>query len=235
MTRRRTPGTVARWSRTPRSGGGSSRLEQAHAPSELVHDERRAAGRLCLHHASISRSCSPAASTRRRRSSAAKLGDDGGGRAAPTGLDRCKAPLQRLVQASHLVLAHPILRLHQPELDLAVGELFAGLAITGAPQLVHAAQLPDVRGQHPVLHEGTIRLERWSGNQENACVTNDTGIDLGINARGAGYHCGSSQCSAGNVDADGVGLLWGGERRAPKLVHDRATLARSRYVNPSRS
>jgi hypothetical protein len=49
----------------------------------------------------------------------------------------------------------------------------------------------------------------WSANQENDCVTNDTGIGLGINTRGAGYLCGSTQCSAGNVNAGGVGLLWG--------------------------
>jgi hypothetical protein len=38
---------------------------------------------------------------------------------------------------------------------------------------------------------------------------NGAAIGLGINGRGAGYRCGSTECSAGNVDAGGVGLLWG--------------------------
>jgi hypothetical protein len=49
----------------------------------------------------------------------------------------------------------------------------------------------------------------WSANQENDCVSNDTGIGLGVNSHGAGYICGSTLCSAGNVNADGNGLLWG--------------------------
>jgi len=49
----------------------------------------------------------------------------------------------------------------------------------------------------------------WSANQENDCLTNDTGIGLGLSGRGAGYRCGSTLCSAGNVDAGGDGLLWG--------------------------
>jgi hypothetical protein len=48
----------------------------------------------------------------------------------------------------------------------------------------------------------------WSANQESDCLSNDTGIGLGINARGAGYRCGSTLCSAGTVDAGGDGLLW---------------------------
>lgn len=50
----------------------------------------------------------------------------------------------------------------------------------------------------------------WSANQENDCLTNDTAIGLGLSTgRGAGYVCGSTECSAGNVDAGGSGLLWG--------------------------
>jgi hypothetical protein len=50
----------------------------------------------------------------------------------------------------------------------------------------------------------------WSANQENDCSSNDTAIGLGLNTgRGAGYRCGATGCSAGNVDAGGDGLLWG--------------------------
>ena len=49
----------------------------------------------------------------------------------------------------------------------------------------------------------------WSANQEFDCLTNDTAIGLGINSHGAGYQCGSTECSAGPVDAGGLGLLWG--------------------------
>jgi Fibrinogen beta and gamma chains, C-terminal globular domain len=50
----------------------------------------------------------------------------------------------------------------------------------------------------------------WSANQENDCLTNDTAIGLGLSTgRGAGYVCGSTECSAGIVDAGGTGLLWG--------------------------
>jgi hypothetical protein len=49
----------------------------------------------------------------------------------------------------------------------------------------------------------------WSANQENDCLTNDTGIGLGLPApRGAGYRCTSTLCSAGTVDTGGHGLLW---------------------------
>jgi hypothetical protein len=49
----------------------------------------------------------------------------------------------------------------------------------------------------------------WSANQENDCLTNDTAIGLGLSTqRGAGYRCGATECSAGNVDAAGDGLLW---------------------------
>jgi hypothetical protein len=49
----------------------------------------------------------------------------------------------------------------------------------------------------------------WSANQDNDCLTNDTGIGLGVNSYGAGYLCGSTLCSAGNINAGGNGLLWG--------------------------
>lgn len=50
----------------------------------------------------------------------------------------------------------------------------------------------------------------WSANQENDCLSNDTAIGLGLSVvRGAGYRCGSTLCSAGNVDAAGAGRLWG--------------------------
>jgi hypothetical protein len=49
----------------------------------------------------------------------------------------------------------------------------------------------------------------WTANQEANCLSNDTGIGLGLNAYGAGYRCTSSECSAGMVDAPGNALLWG--------------------------
>ncbi|MBC7978545.1 MAG: hypothetical protein H7138_26460 [Myxococcales bacterium] len=49
----------------------------------------------------------------------------------------------------------------------------------------------------------------WSANQEDNCETNDTGIGLGTNGFGAGYQCGSTECSAGPVSVGGHGLLWG--------------------------
>lgn len=49
----------------------------------------------------------------------------------------------------------------------------------------------------------------WTANQENNCLSNDTVIGLGVGGYGAGYRCTSTECSAGNVDAGGVGLLWG--------------------------
>ncbi len=54
----------------------------------------------------------------------------------------------------------------------------------------------------------TVRFG-WSANQEDDCLTNDTGIGLGVGGYGAGYRCTSSECSAGNVDVGGVGFLWG--------------------------
>ena len=49
----------------------------------------------------------------------------------------------------------------------------------------------------------------WTANQEDQCLSNDTGIGLGVTGRGAGYICGSTLCSAGNVNVGGNGLLWG--------------------------
>lgn len=57
----------------------------------------------------------------------------------------------------------------------------------------------------------------WSANGENDCLTNDTAIGLGLSLhpgfnfppRGAGYRCPQSSCSAGTVEAEGNGLLWG--------------------------
>lgn len=49
----------------------------------------------------------------------------------------------------------------------------------------------------------------WTANQEANCDSNDTIIGLGAGARGAGYACTSSNCSAGNVSVGGIGRLWG--------------------------
>lgn len=49
----------------------------------------------------------------------------------------------------------------------------------------------------------------WTANQEPNCLSNDTVIGLGVGGYGAGYRCGSSNCSAGMVDVGGVGFLWG--------------------------
>ena len=49
----------------------------------------------------------------------------------------------------------------------------------------------------------------WTANQEIDCITSDTAIGLGVGAHGAGYRCLSTECSAGNVDEGGNGLLWG--------------------------
>ncbi len=55
----------------------------------------------------------------------------------------------------------------------------------------------------------------WSANQEGDCNSNDTAIGLGLddqgqaaNQHGAGYECLSTQCSGGNVNTGGNGLLW---------------------------
>jgi hypothetical protein len=57
----------------------------------------------------------------------------------------------------------------------------------------------------------------YTANQEGDCNSNDTAIGLGISnnpdtapqyRHGAGYLCLSSQCSKGNVNEGGHGLLW---------------------------
>ena len=94
-------------------------------------------------------------------------------------------------------------------------QLFAGrdLTVMGFPTFNTGA--PNWSAQ-PNCHTFGINIPYpsrarfgWSANQENDCLTNDTAIGLGINGRGAGYLCGSTLCSAGNVDAAGTGLLWG--------------------------
>jgi len=49
----------------------------------------------------------------------------------------------------------------------------------------------------------------WTANQEPDCLSNDTGIGLGVNTWGAGYICGSTECSGDNVNERGTGRLWG--------------------------
>lgn len=58
---------------------------------------------------------------------------------------------------------------------------------------------------------GTQTRFGWTANQENDCLSNDTGIGLGVAGYGAGYACGSTQCMPGNVNVSvgGNGLLWG--------------------------
>jgi hypothetical protein len=52
----------------------------------------------------------------------------------------------------------------------------------------------------------------WTANQEANCLSNDTAIGLGLDDQGtdygAGYECLSTQCSNGQVNTGGAGLLW---------------------------
>jgi hypothetical protein len=97
---------------------------------------------------------------------------------------------------------------------LTAREIFAGPAAivnahsmfnTGAPNW---STQPNCHTFGVNIPYSTTARFGWSANQENDCLTNDTGIGLGINQRGAGYRCLSTECSAGNVDIGGDGLLW---------------------------